>query len=85
MPGRAVDQSQVRRNVEKSLNKQEKLVAFDQQIADLLSKAAERPGPNDSMGMVGFAATLLAANMFVKSETLKLAEQKAKAPDQPGQ
>lgn len=46
--------------------------AFDQQIASLLQKATERPGPNDPLGMVGFFSALLAGGMFVKSEERKM-------------
>lgn len=34
-----------------------------QQISDLQAKATARPGKDDPLGMVGMAATLLAAKM----------------------
>lgn len=34
-----------------------------QQINDLTVKAIQRPMPQDAMGMIGFASTLLAAQM----------------------
>ncbi len=40
---------------------------IDRQIEVLLSKATDRPGPNDPMNMVGLGSTLLAAQMFTKS------------------
>ncbi len=36
---------------------------IEAQIADLLQKATQRPMSQDGAGMVGFAATLLAAQM----------------------
>lgn len=38
---------------------------IQKQIAELQRKAAARPGPNDPAGMVGFGATLLAAQMQI--------------------
>lgn len=38
---------------------------LQQQINDFMGQATQRPGEQDAMGMVGFAATLLAAQMQV--------------------
>ncbi len=42
------------------MGKRERIEA---QIADLLQKASQRPMGQDGAGMIGFAATLLAAQM----------------------
>jgi hypothetical protein len=36
---------------------------LQQQIHNLMGKATQRPMPQDQMGMIGFASTLLAAQM----------------------
>ena len=51
----------------------------NQQITDLLNKAAQRPGKDDPLGIVGLGSTLVAVQVWVKQAELDMAYQEARA------